>query len=291
MPPTKRPSKRNLTGPASGRLSWPTAAPPPDHRPQAAYPPGPGRAFQSQATPLPDCRPQAASPPVRAFRPQAAPPPDRRPQAASPPVRVSRPQAAPPPDRQPQAASPPVRVFRPQAAPPPDRWPQALAAPPPTSQPQAHRQALAAPLSLPAPNFCPLAIPLAGLPADAPSTTQARRRRHREVSTDHLSDGDSDILAEQPSSRRRTGLGQILAEDYRDPILDLIPDATQIQVADQTQFEEDSESENAEEFTPVALIDEESLGQLFQNEGEAAEQFPEYFDEADIDDSEHNFNS
>ena len=82
----------------------------------------------------------------------------------------------------------------------------------------------------------------------------------------------------------------MLAEDYHNPILDLIPDATQIQVADQTQFEEVSESE---EFTTVVLINEESWGQLelFQNEGKVAEQFPECFDEADIDDTEHNFTS
>ena len=71
--------------------------------------------------------------------------------------------------------------------------------------------------------------------------------------------------------------------------MDLIPDPAPI--ADEAQFEEDLESESgdAEEFAPDALINEELLGQLFQNEGEAAEQFPEYFDEADID--EHNFDS
>ena len=96
--------------------------------------------------------------------------------------------------------------------------------------------------------------------------------------------------AEQRSSRRRrTGPGHILAEDYHDQTLDLITDPAPI--PDEAQFEEDleRESEDAEEFTPDALINEESLGQLFQNEGEAAEQFPEYFDEADID--EHNFDS
>ena len=72
--------------------------------------------------------------------------------------------------------------------------------------------------------------------------------------------------------------------------MDLILDPASI--ADQAQFEnsdlKDSESEDAEEFIPGALI-KESLGQLFQNEGGAVEQFPEYFDEAGID--EHNFNS
>ena len=120
---------------------------------------------------------------------------------------------------------------------------------------------------------------------DAPTTIQECRRRQREVSADH-SDGDSDV-EQPPSRRRRTGPGQILAEDHRDSILDLIPDPAPI--ADQAQFEEDSDSEDAKEFIPNALINKESLGQLFQNEREAAEQFPEYLDKADID--EHNFNS
>ena len=144
------------------------------------------------------------------------------------------------------------------------------------------------------PEFRPQNAPVTGeamLRVALSTVASARRRRRREVSTDQ----HSDCAMEQPSLRRvRLGTQQqpgVLAGPGDCLLLDPMSDPTLIAEREQVgngrenleglEDESPSDSEHTE-FVSEPLINE---GQLFQDEDEAARQFPEFFEADDGDEA------